>query len=264
MRTSSLRLTFPCVVVMILSQLSRQACAFGPLAASSRIMAGAFSRTRPRSPSYLKVLAEPMSTLEQSTNDVVLDPLVVCGPSGVGKGTIIAKFMEELGGKDRFEFTVSHTTRSPRPGEEDGVHYHFVDMDEMKQAIADGKFLEHAQVHGNFYGTSWSSLRHVQKLGKHCLLDIDVQGVKNIKQMESDVLKPKYIFISPPSMDILEERLVGRGTETAESLARRTANARSEVEYGSQEDNFDAVVVNNDLDEACEEFARVVKGLYDQ
>jgi guanylate kinase len=194
---------------------------------------------------------------------MVLDPLVVCGPSGVGKGTIISKFMEEFGGKDLFVFSVSHTTRSPRPGEEDGVHYHFVEMNQMKQAIADGEFLEHAEVHGNFYGTSYSSLRHVQELGKRCLLDIDVQGVKNIKTMESDVLKPKYVFISPPSLDVLEERLVGRGTETAESIARRTANARRELEYGSQDDNFDAVVVNNDLDEACAEFSRVVKDMYE-
>jgi guanylate kinase len=194
---------------------------------------------------------------------MVLEPLVVCGPSGVGKGTIISKFMEELGGKDVFEFTVSHTTRSPRPGEEDGVHYHFVELDQMKQAIADGEFLEHAEVHGNFYGTSYSSLRHVQQLGKRCVLDIDVQGVKNIKTMESDLLKPKYIFISPPSLETLEQRLVGRGTETAESIARRTANARRELEYGSQEDNFDAVVINNDLDEACEEFSRVVRDLFE-
>ena len=194
---------------------------------------------------------------------MVLDPLIVCGPSGVGKGTIISKFMDELGGKEQFQFTVSHTTRSPRPGEENGIHYHFVDMDEMKEAIENGQFLEHAQVHGNYYGTSWSSLRDVQENKKRCLLDIDVQGVKNIKRMESDVLKPKYVFISPPSMEVLERRLVGRGTESAESIARRTANAQSEVAYGTEEDNFDAVVINRDLDEACAEFVRVLKELYD-
>lgn len=244
---------------MVLFQFCRKSYAFGPrLAAISQPRI--WSRTA--TPSYLQVLAEPLSTLQQSSDDLVLDPLIVCGPSGVGKGTIIAKYMEELGGREHFEFTVSHTTRSPRAGEQDGVHYHFVALEAMKQAIRNGEFLEHAEVHGNYYGTSWSSLKQVQIKGKRCLLDIDVQGVKNIKRMESDRLQPKYIFISPPSMEVLEERLVRRGTETVESLARRTANARSEVDYGLQPDNFDAVVVNNDLGEACQEFARLVHELY--
>jgi guanylate kinase len=193
---------------------------------------------------------------------MVLDPLVVCGPSGVGKGTIIQKFMEELNGKEHFQFSVSHTTRSGRPGEQDGVHYHFVTLEAMKQAISKGEFLEHAEVHGNYYGTSWQSLRDVQQTGKRCLLDIDVQGVKNIKRMESPTLKPRYIFISPPSLEVLQERLVGRGTESAESLARRTANARAELDYGLEEGQFDAIVVNHDLDAACQEFASLVRELY--
>ncbi len=244
--------------VMVLLQLCRNAHSFGP-----RLTSISQPRIRQRIPSYLQVLAEPLSTLQQSSDDMVLDPLIVCGPSGVGKGTIIAKFMEELGGKEYFAFTVSHTTRSPRVGEEDGVHYHFVDVKAMKEAIMNGKFLEHAEVHGNYYGTSWSSLEQVQRKGKRCLLDIDVQGVKNIKQMESNGLKPKYIFISPPSIDVLEQRLISRGTESAESLARRTANAQSELDYGQQPENFDAVVVNHDLNEACQEFARLVQELYD-
>lgn len=264
------RLTISCIA-MILSYISRHVVSFSPMAATSARTAFVSSSQwghrqisgRSRRPSKLQVLAEPMSTLRQSAGDMVLDPLIVCGPSGVGKGTIIAKFMEELGGKELFQFTVSHTTRSPRPGEEDGVHYHFVEVDDMKKAIENGEFLEHAQVHGNFYGTSWASLRDVQNLGKRCLLDIDVQGVKNIKQMESDILKPKYVFIAPPSMQALEERLVGRGTESAESIARRTANAWAEVEYGRQADNFDAIVVNHDLDEACAVFSRLVKEMYD-
>jgi len=194
---------------------------------------------------------------------MVLEPLVVCGPSGVGKGTIIQKFMEELNGKEQFQFSVSHTTRSPRPGEIDGIHYHFVNLEMMKQGITQGKFLEHAEVHGNYYGTSWQSLRDVQNAGKRCLLDIDVQGVKNIKRMESDTMKPRYVFISPPSLEVLQERLVGRGTESTESIARRTANARTEMNYGLEIGNFDVVVVNNDLDQACWEFATVVREMYD-
>lgn len=194
---------------------------------------------------------------------MVLDPLVVCGPSGVGKGTIIQKFMDEPNGKGQFQFSVSHTTRSPRPGEIDGVHYHFVSIDAIKQEIQDGKFLEHAEVHGNYYGTSWQSLRDIQKMGRRCLLDIDVQGVKNIKRMESDTMKPRYIFIAPPSLEALQQRLIGRGTESEESLARRTANAKAEMDFGLEDGQFDAVVINHDLDEACREFARVVQELYD-
>jgi guanylate kinase len=171
--------------------------------------------------------------------------------------------MEELSGKEQFQFSVSHSTRSPRPGEIDGIHYHFVNLDAMKLAIKRGEFLEHAEVHGNYYGTSWQSLRDVQNTGKRCLLDIDVQGVKNIKRMESDKMKPRYVFIAPPSLEVLQERLVGRGTESTESLARRTANARMEMDYGLEKGNFDVVVVNSDLDQACWEFATVVREMYD-
>ena len=194
-------------------------------------------------------------------DNVVLNPVVVCGPSGVGKGTIINKFMEEMGGKERFGFTVSHTTRSPRPGEVNGVHYHFCSKENIERDIAQGLFLEHAEVHGNYYGTSWQSLKDVQSTGRCCLLDIDVQGVKNLKRLESSTLKPKYIFIAPPSMERLEQRLSNRGTESAESLSRRTANARLEMEYGQLEGTFDCTIVNDDLDQACRDFAAGIDAL---
>jgi len=230
-------------------------------AESFRIGASQLVRSRPSS--HLEVLAEPFSSSSPSSSDMVLDPLVVCGPSGVGKGTMIQKFMEEWNGKDQFQFTVSHTTRSPRPGEVNGIHYHFVDIPSIKRGIENGEFLEHAEVHGNYYGTSWQSLRDIQKMGKHCLLDIDVQGVKNMKRMESDTLKPKYIFISPPSLEVLQERLIGRQTESVESVARRTANAKAEMEYGLEKGNFDALIINHDLNEACQEFASTIRELYD-
>ena len=196
-----------------------------------------------------------------SSSDV-LEPLVVCGPSGVGKGTIIAKFMEELDGASNFAFSVSHTTRDPRPGETNGVHYHFTGLESMKQAIADGEFLEHAEVHGNFYGTSWQTLRDAQAQSKRCLLDIDVQGVKALKQQQTQNFQPKFIFIAPPSLDVLLDRLKGRGTETPESFQLRTANAKAELDYGLSEGNFDAIVVNNDLDVACQDFQSAVESLY--
>ena len=218
---------------------------------------------------------------ENENTSVILDPLIVCGPSGVGKGTIIQKFMDELGGAKHFGFTVSHTTRQPRPGEIDGVHYHFVSsLDKMKRDIDDGLFLEHAQVHGNYYGTSWKAIQDVQLSGQdqRCLLDIDVQGVKRVKAMSSAMhqnasaddknimssfkLQPRYLFIAPPSLEVLEQRLIGRGTETPEALARRTANARAEVEYGQKKGEFDAIVINEDLDQAVTDFADVVQKLY--
>lgn len=184
----------------------------------------------------------------------------------VGKGTIIERFMKEHGGQDQFAFSVSHTTRSPRPGEVHGQHYHFVSVPEMKALLANNSFLESAQVHGNYYGTSWMTLRTIQQQGKRCLLDIDVQGVQNIKQLQqqdmASMFRPKYVFIAPPSMETLEERLLGRGTESAETLQRRVANAVKEVEYGTKTGNFDAVIVNNNLDVAVQEFVQVVRDLY--
>lgn len=201
----------------------------------------------------------------ESLKQIPLKPLVVCGPSGVGKGTIIARYMEELGGSDRFQFTVSHTTRKPRPGEVDGVHYHFTDIESMKAAIERNEFLEWANVHGNYYGTSLASL----STKKYPLLDIDVQGVKSIKKWQDEnkdlsqpALDAKFVFIAPPSLDVLKDRLIYRGTETTESLEKRTKNAISEVEYGTTEGNFDAIVVNDDLDRACHEFGRVIEDLY--
>lgn len=207
-----------------------------------------------------------MSTSEEFIQRKTLKPLVVCGPSGVGKGTIISRFMDEFGGSERFGFTVSHTTRKPRPGEIDGIHYNFIDESTMKEDIENGKFLEWANVHGNFYGTSLKSL---SSSDKYPLLDIDVQGVKSIKKWQEQhkytsqpSLNAKFVFIAPPSLDILKKRLLGRGTETSESITKRTENAIQEVQYGLSEGNFDAIIVNDDLDRACEEFNKVIKDLY--
>eukprot|EP00560_Eucampia_antarctica_P008418 CAMPEP_0197826194 /NCGR_PEP_ID=MMETSP1437-20131217/3180_1 /TAXON_ID=49252 ORGANISM="Eucampia antarctica, Strain CCMP1452" /NCGR_SAMPLE_ID=MMETSP1437 /ASSEMBLY_ACC=CAM_ASM_001096 /LENGTH=270 /DNA_ID=CAMNT_0043426523 /DNA_START=137 /DNA_END=949 /DNA_ORIENTATION=- len=203
----------------------------------------------------------------------ILKPLVVCGPSGVGKGTIISNFMKKDDGAKFFGFTVSHTTRQPRPGEINGVHYHFVPYDEMRQAIENNEFLEHADVHGNLYGTSFQSISHVQEqLGRNCLLDIDVQGVQNVKNhklmvengdIQQPRLEPKYIFIAPPSIEILSERLVRRNTEDKESLIKRTKNAAAEMDFGLKDGNFDCVIVNDNLDIACNEFKDAVARLYD-
>ena len=161
---------------------------------------------------------------------------------------------------EKFGFSVSHTTRSPRPGEINGIHYHFTDTDDMKRAIETGEFLEYAEVHGNLYGTSLKAIEDVSSDGKICLLDIDVQGVKNIKALGN--FSANYIFIAPPSVEILKKRLTGRGTETSESIERRTNNAIDEMEYGVKEGNFDHVIVNDRLDDTCDELCSIIKDLY--
>eukprot|EP00558_Chaetoceros_sp_UNC1202_P007020 CAMPEP_0197241352 /NCGR_PEP_ID=MMETSP1429-20130617/7408_1 /TAXON_ID=49237 /ORGANISM="Chaetoceros sp., Strain UNC1202" /LENGTH=219 /DNA_ID=CAMNT_0042701175 /DNA_START=313 /DNA_END=972 /DNA_ORIENTATION=+ len=206
-----------------------------------------------------------------------LKPLVVCGPSGVGKGTIIEQYMKDHDGASKFGFTVSHTTRKPRPGEVDGVHYHFTTVPSIKDSIERNEFLEWAEVHGNWYGTSLKSLAFVQdEQGKMPMLDIDVQGVKNVKawmknqsvgesstaSTDLPTLDAKFIFIAPPSLDSLKKRLESRGTETPESLEKRTKNAGAEMEYGMEGGNFDVIIVNDDLDQACSDFSQAITKLY--
>ena len=187
-------------------------------------------------------------------------PMIICGPSGVGKGTIIAALLAKFP-SSKFGFSVSHTTRSPRPGEVNGTHYHFVSVEQIQHDIQEGKFLEYAEVHGNYYGTSLEAVETVQSQGKLCILDIDVQGVQTI-QSQHKLPDAIYIFIAPPSVDDLERRLRGRGTETEESLVRRLGNAQREMEYGYGEGNFDYVLVNGELDVAVEELAEQMRGWY--
>ncbi|XP_023725450.1 guanylate kinase isoform X2 [Cryptotermes secundus] len=172
-------------------------------------------------------------------------PLVICGPSGSGKSTLLQRLFAEF--PHKFGFSVSHTTRSPRPGEVDGKHYHFTTKEAMTEAIARGEFIESAEFSQNIYGTSKAAVHAVLSEGKVCVLDIDMQGVKKVKQLD---MNPLYIFIMPPSVEELESRLRERGTETAESLQRRLDAAREEIEYGNTPDNFDLVVVNHSLDKA--------------
>ena len=171
-----------------------------------------------------------------------MTPILICGPSGVGKGTVIDILMKRCPGS--FGFSVSNTTRAPRPGEENGVHYNFVSVSEMEQAIENGEFIEYAKVHSNYYGTTIKAVESVKSQGKICILDLDTQGVMSVKKSSLDC---KYIFIAPPSIEILEQRLRGRGTETEEKIKLRLENAKEELIYGSEEEgNFDLYVVNND------------------
>ncbi len=167
--------------------------------------------------------------------------LVISGPSGTGKGTVIKRLMEA---DPTLVFSVSATTRAPRPGERDGVDYHFVTPEKFAELVAQGAFVEHASVHGNSYGTLRSEVYQRLERGENVVLDIDVQGALNVIASEPQKVS---IFLLPPSKRVLRERLVGRGTEAPEAVEKRLFNANWEL---TQKDKYHYKVVNDDLDEA--------------
>ena len=167
---------------------------------------------------------------------------VVSGPSGVGKGTLVAKVR---GDRPSLGLTVSATTRLPRPGEADGVSYYFMDDAEFSRRVSQGEFLEWANVHGHRYGTLLSEVRRNLSEGRSLILEIDVQGGLNVRRIHPDAV---LVFIEPPSMDELEHRLRGRGTEDEE-------NARREMEMG---ESYDVRIVNDDLERAAQELERTI------
>ncbi|XP_054715990.1 guanylate kinase-like isoform X2 [Uloborus diversus] len=171
-------------------------------------------------------------------------PVVFCGPSGSGKSTLLKYLMNEF--PEYFGFSISHTTRKPRPGEKPGKDYNFVSRSEFERAIENNEFLEYAEFSGNIYGTSKKGVKCVQNQGRICILDIEIEGVKNVKKTD---LNPRFIFIKPPSLQILEERLRGRGTESEESIQKRLARAKEELAYGEVPGNFDFVLVNDDAED---------------
>lgn len=179
-------------------------------------------------------------------------PVVISGPSGTGKSTLLKKLLAEY--PDKFGFSVSNTTRTPRAGEKDGVDYHFTSVDDFKKMIDEKKFIEWAQFSGNYYGTSIKAVDDVAKINRICILDIDMQGVKSVKNTPLDA---RYLFLSPPLIDALKLRLVGRGTETEDSIAKRIAAAAAEMEY-AETGAHDKIVVNDDLDKAYVEFKEFI------
>ncbi|XP_064386988.1 guanylate kinase-like isoform X2 [Halichondria panicea] len=181
-------------------------------------------------------------------------PLVVAGPSGSGKSTLLTRLFSD--NPDKFGFSVSHTTRKPRPGEENGKHYHFSTRESMQKGIDAGAFIEWAEYSGNMYGTSKKAVRDVQEQGRVCVLDIEMQGVRNLKKTD---LNPVYVLIRPPSIEALEERLRARQTETEESLEKRLTIAREELDYAEGPGVFDYVVMNDKLETAYETFIGVIK-----
>ncbi|KAG7195609.1 guanylate kinase [Scheffersomyces spartinae] len=179
-------------------------------------------------------------------------PIVISGPSGTGKSTLLKKLFAEYPGK--FGFSVSNTTRSPREGEVDGVDYNFLSVEEFKHNIEANKMIEWAQFSGNYYGTAFEGVERVLQLGQTCLLDIDMQGVKSVKASDMDA---RYLFIAPPSIQDLRKRLEGRGTETAESLEKRLAAATAELEY-AETGAHDLIIVNDDLEKCYAQFKEFI------
>jgi guanylate kinase len=175
---------------------------------------------------------------------------VITGPSGVGKGTLIRTLLQRV---PELELSVSATTRAPRPGEEDGVDYHFLTDAEFDRRVLEGDFLEHAAYSGRRYGTLRSELERRLADGASVVLEIEVQGARQVKEKMPEA---KRIFIAPPSEEALRTRLVGRGTDDDEQRERRLATAKSEL---AAQDEFDIVVTNDRLDDAADELERIVR-----
>lgn len=170
--------------------------------------------------------------------------LVISGPSGAGKSSLLKEVMCDIGA---YYFSISTTTRAIRDGEIEGVHYHFVDVDEFKKDIENELFLEYAVVHGNYYGTSIKPIKEALKDGKLVIFDIDVQGNATITKRLGDITTS--VFISPPTLSELKKRLENRATDTAEVIAKRIDMAKRELQRISE---YDFLVINDDFYEAVQ------------
>lgn len=202
-----------------------------------------------------------------------LDAIVICGPSGVGKGTMLGRLFSQY--PDRFAFSVSHTTRAARPNEVDGREYHFVSRETILAMRDNDEFLELCEVHGNYYGTSVQAVKAVQGNGRTCVIEIDVQGAQklaaravkariplgnNTNKLNSTttVLNATYFFITAPKKE-LRKRIIGRGCDGEDLLQRRLATAETEYAFQQRHPEFFSVVVVNDiLDEA---YGRLLEGI---
>jgi len=174
---------------------------------------------------------------------------IVSGPSGGGKTTLVRRVLENM---DNLRFSVSCTTRKPRAGEVNGKDYIFVSDDEFGKMVSGGRFAEYAKVHGHMYGTPLSELENAAKSGIDLILDIDVQGARQIRQRFGSGV---YCFVLPSSFDILKTRLMGRGSEDKGEMEERLAEALEEME---EVDNYDYIIINDDLDHAAECLSSVI------
>ena len=175
---------------------------------------------------------------------------VIAAPSGAGKSSQIQRLLEQF---PNLAFSVSATTRAPRTGENDGEHYHFVDRETFRDRIGQGRFLEHAEVFGHYYGTDRAHVEQYWQQGRDVLLEIDVQGAAQVRISHPEACQ---IFILPPSMPVLKKRLVGRATDHPDVIARRLGEAQNEISACT---DFDWLVVNDDFDLAAAQLASIVR-----
>ena len=178
--------------------------------------------------------------------------LVVAAPSGAGKSTLVNALLER---ESAISLSVSHTTRPPRVGETYGRHYYFVERAEFEREIAEGVFLEHAEVHGNLYGTSRTTVQELLEQGRDVLLEIDWQGARQIRLSKPDCVS---VFILPPSRPELERRLRGRGSDSAEVIERRLHNSREEISHAHE---FDYIIVNDRFEDALGDLQAIVRAV---
>jgi guanylate kinase len=175
---------------------------------------------------------------------------VITGPSGVGKGTLIRGLRERI---PELELSVSATTRKPRPGESDGVDYHFLTPEEFERRVADNEFVEHATYSGNRYGTLRAELNRRLNDGRPVVLEIEVQGARQVREAMPEAVQ---VFIAPPSADALRARLVGRGTDAADQVDERMRTAQRELDAQPE---FAHVVINDRLEQATDDLVRIVR-----
>lgn len=179
--------------------------------------------------------------------------LLLSGPSGCGKSSLLKEVYKEI---DHYYFSISTTTRDPRVGEQDGVDYLFVSKEEFEQDIKEGNFLEYAEVHGNYYGTSLKPIKEALNDSKLVIFDIDVQGFEQVIANKSLRDLTTTVFITTPSLEELENRLNGRGTDAKDVIEKRITNAQKEVDYIDQYDYF---LVNDNFEKAAEQLICIAK-----
>jgi guanylate kinase len=175
---------------------------------------------------------------------------VVAAPSGAGKTTLVKQLLQN---ESEVRLSISYTTRLPRPGEENGREYHFIDVETFRSMIDQGDFLEWAEVHGNFYGTSKSWITNQMAVGSDVLLEIDWQGAQQVRAAFPEAIG---IFILPPSLEELERRLTGRGTDSREVIVRRLAAAQAEMRHVGE---FDYAIINDDLERALDDLRSILR-----